>query len=116
MFWGGTIRFAERQCYCCRENRSGTGEYQNQIVRIKKEKAQLISALSKIKIIEKLFPSDANFLLVKVKDANFIYNILVNKNIITRNRTSVINNCIRITVGSGSENSKLINALKSIVI
>ena len=52
-----------------------------------------------MRITEKVYPSDANFLLVKVKDANYIYNTLIDKNIIVRNRSSVIENCLRITVG-----------------
>jgi histidinol-phosphate aminotransferase len=70
--------------------------------------------LEKIKITETIFPSDANFLLVKVRNATSIYNSLVEKNIIVRNRTSVVNNCLRITVGTRSENNKLIKELKSI--
>jgi histidinol-phosphate aminotransferase len=67
-------------------------------------------------IVEKVYPSDANFLLVKVKNATYIYNELVNRNIITRNRSSVVENCLRITIGKKSENEKLIRALKSISI
>ena len=69
-----------------------------------------------MKITEKVYPSDANFLLVKVKNANYIYNKLVDKSIIVRNRSSVIDNCLRITVGTRSENNKLVNALKTITI
>ena len=69
-----------------------------------------------MKITERVYPSDANFLLVKVKNANYIYNTLVDKNIIVRNRSSVIDNCLRITVGKRSENNKLVNALKNIAI
>jgi len=69
-----------------------------------------------MKFTEKVFPSDANFLLVKVKNADYIYKTLVNKNIITRNRSSIINNCLRITIGKKSENDKLVNALKSIAV
>jgi histidinol-phosphate aminotransferase len=67
-----------------------------------------------MEITEKVYPSDANFLLVKVKNANSIYNKLIEKNIIVRNRSSVIENCIRITVGRQPENNKLINALNNI--
>jgi len=67
-----------------------------------------------MKLIDKVYPSDANFLLVKVKDANYIYNYLVNKSIIVRNRSNIIHNCLRITVGTRAENSKLIKALNSI--
>ncbi len=83
---------------------------------IKKEKRRLIPVLEKMKITEKVYPSDANFLLVKVKNATEIYNILINKCIIVRNRSSVIENCLRITIGKRTENNKLIAALNSISI
>jgi histidinol-phosphate aminotransferase len=84
------------------------------VTKIQKEKIRVSTALKKLKIIENIYPSDANFLLVKVKDANYTYNTLVNNNIITRNRTSVVQNCIRITIGKRSENNLLIKTLKSI--
>ena len=89
-------------------------EYNTQVFKIKKERERLSSNLIKMKIMEKIFPSDANFLLVKFKNADYIYKTLVNKNIITRNRSSVIENCLRITIGKKSENDKLINALKEL--
>jgi histidinol-phosphate aminotransferase len=66
--------------------------------------------LQKMKVVETVYPSDANFLLVKVKNANYIYNTLINNNIITRNRSNVVDNCLRITVGKRSENDILIDA------
>jgi len=90
--------------------------YNNQIIKIKQERERLSANLIKMKIIEKVYPSDANFLLVKVKNADYIYKTLVDKNIITRNRSRVINNCLRITVCKKTENDKLVNALKSIEI
>jgi histidinol-phosphate aminotransferase len=89
-------------------------EYRNQVSEIKKEKEKLSARLEKIKITEKVFPSDANFLLVKVMDANNVYNLLVEKGIIVRNRSSVIDNCLRITIGKPAENNKLVKALKTI--
>lgn len=89
-------------------------EYKSQIVKIKKERERLSANLKKMKITEKVYPSDANFLLVKVKNADLVYNNLVINSIIVRNRSSVIDNCLRITVGTPSENNKLVNALKSI--
>jgi histidinol-phosphate aminotransferase len=91
-------------------------EYKSQIIKIKKERERLSANLKKMKITEKVYPSDANFLLVKVKNANYIYNTLVNKSIIIRNRSSVIENCLRITVGKRSENNKLVKALNTISI
>jgi len=91
-------------------------EYKSQIIKIKKERERLSANLKKMKITEKVYPSDANFLLVKVKNANYIYNTLVDKCIIVRNRSSVIDNCLRITVGKRSENNKLVKALNTISI
>ncbi len=66
-----------------------------------------------LNVIE-VYPSDANFLLVKVKDADKVYNELIKNNIITRNRNKIVKDCIRITVGSLVENQKLIKALQNI--
>ena len=88
--------------------------YKNQVSRIKKERERLSLILPEINIVEKVYPSDANFLLVKVKNANLTYNALINKNIIIRNRSSLVENCLRITIGKKSENDKLIKALKEL--
>jgi histidinol-phosphate aminotransferase len=86
------------------------------VFKIKKERDRLSANLLKMKIVEKVYPSDANFLLVKVKNADYIYNELVSRNIIIRNRSNMIDNCVRITIGKKSENDRLIDALKSISI
>jgi histidinol-phosphate aminotransferase len=91
-------------------------ENKNQVIKIKQERERLSANLKKMKMTEKVYPSDANFLLVKVKNANYIYNTLVDKSIIVRNRSNIINNCLRITVGKRSENDKLVNTLKAITI
>jgi histidinol-phosphate aminotransferase len=72
--------------------------------------------LETISWIEKIYPSDANFLLVKVPDANLIYNQLVDKGIIVRNRNkiSLCLGCLRITVGTEVENVTFINELKQL--
>jgi histidinol-phosphate aminotransferase len=81
---------------------------------ILKEREPLICALKTLKIVEKIFPTDSNFLLVKVNDANGIYKKLVDQGVIVRNRDSVslCGNCLRITVGTKEENNVLINSLK----
>jgi len=83
-----------------------------QIIKIRKERKRLSSELLKMSFTRRIYPSDANFLMVEVSDANYLYNELVNKGIIIRNRSSIIDNCLRITVGKKSENDKLIKALK----
>lgn len=78
------------------------------------EKEFLLEELEKLPIVKKIYPSDANFLLVKVSDADSIYNQLIDKKIITRNRHSQIENCIRITVGTFNENRLLLSELRKI--
>lgn len=95
---------------------SKTEKLRKQVKRIKNEKALLTEKLSEMSLTETIYPSDANFLLVKVKNADLVYNTLVKMNIITRNRNSVVKNCIRITVGKPAENESLVNALKNMKI
>lgn len=80
------------------------------------ERNQLINDLQEIDLVEKIYPSDANFLLVKVDDADKRYDQLVKKGIVVRNRSNQIlcENCLRFTVGISIENKKLINTLKSL--
>ncbi len=89
------------------------GENKRQINLIIHERNRLSTKLLDLKITKKVFPTDANFILVEVTDATGIYNSLVDKNIIVRNRTSVVNNCLRITVGKPLENNALVSALNS---
>ncbi len=72
--------------------------------------------LKALPLVEKIYPSDANFLLVKVPDANAIYQSLVDKGIIVRNRNkvSLALGCLRITVGTKTENEILIKELKEL--
>jgi len=89
-------------------------DYQANLKTILKEKELLKLALAQLSFVKRIYPSDANFLLIKVDEADRIYNILVKQQIITRNRNKQVANCIRITVGTPLENEKLINALKNI--
>ena len=86
----------------------------NEIAIIISERNQLIRDLQNVEIVEKVYPSDANFLLVQVDDATLRYKQLVKLGIIARNRTTQIlcDNCLRFTVGTPDENKKLINTLK----
>ena len=79
-----------------------------------KERSKLKNRLSELSCVEKIYPTDANFLLVKVPNANAIYRYLVEKGIIVRNRNTVTlcGNCLRITVGTSPENEALIEALR----
>ena len=79
---------------------------------ILEQRTWLENQLNGLAVVNKIYPSDANFLLVELTDANKIYNELVSQKVITRNRHSVVRNCIRITVGSPAENQILVDALK----
>ncbi|MCG8807756.1 histidinol-phosphate transaminase [Tenacibaculum finnmarkense] len=78
------------------------------------EKETLINELKKIDFVKKIYPSEANFILIEVTNANLIYNKLVSEKIIIRNRTTLIDNCLRITVGKSEENRKLIKTLANL--
>ena len=84
------------------------------IKEIVKQREELIQRLSELSIVEKIFPSDANFLLVKVIHARNIYNYLLEKGIVVRDRSRVelCDGCLRITVGTPKENNELITQLK----
>lgn len=74
----------------------------------------LIDAFSQLPICSKVYPTDANFFLAKVCDANQIYNYLIDKGIVVRNRHNITlcNDCLRITIGSNEENRLLLSALR----
>lgn len=81
-----------------------------------KERSVMVEELQKLAIVEKIYPTDANFVLVKVKDAVKSYDHLVSKGIIVRSRHTVVlcGNCLRITVGTKEENATLIRELKTL--
>lgn len=80
------------------------------------EKTIMIAELGQIDFIEKIYPSDANFLLVKVDDAPKRYSQLLDNGIVVRNRTNQIlcENCLRISIGTSNENRILIKTLKTL--
>jgi histidinol-phosphate aminotransferase len=89
---------------------------QNEIDLINVKRSTLLKQLLQIKYIEFIYPTDANFVLIKVDDATKRYNQLLEKGIVIRNRTTqpLCENCLRITIGTEQENEKLINALQSL--
>ena len=91
-------------------------EFESRKGQILSQKNILEKELKSLKVVKKIYPSDANFFLVETTNADLIYSELVNRKVITRNRSSMVENCIRITVGTPEENSKLVNALKSLSI
>lgn len=86
------------------------------IAEIIDEREKLIEDLREIPYVEKIYPTDANFVLVKVSDANAVYQFLLDEKIVVRNRNNVelCAGCLRITVGTGIENEKLLEALRKI--
>ncbi len=81
---------------------------------ILRERERVANELKKLSFVQKVFPSDANFLLIRVTDAPLIYSMLLKKGIIIRNRSTVRGcyGCLRITIGSEDENSLLLSTLK----
>ncbi|MBL0744091.1 histidinol-phosphate transaminase [Chryseolinea lacunae] len=80
------------------------------------DRATLVNALLELPLVEHVYPSDANFVLAKVRDAHNTYKYLMNKGIIVRDRSRVAlcDGCLRITVGTPQENKQLIDALKTL--
>lgn len=81
---------------------------------ILEERHRVIDAIAQLPICEKIYPTSANFVLIKVDDAQRIYDYLVDKGIVVRNRTRITlcRDCLRITIGTKSENNELLGALR----
>lgn len=86
------------------------------VAKIKEEREKLIENLFRLEIVTKIYPTDANFVLVKTVDAEKIYRYLLKEKIVVRNRNNVelCEGCLRITVGTPVENESLINSLKKL--
>ncbi len=78
------------------------------------ERARLMLAFQELPICQQVFPTDANFFLARMSDAQKIYDYLVERGIIVRNRSRIqlCDNCLRITIGTRSENNELVAALR----
>jgi histidinol-phosphate aminotransferase len=89
-------------------------EVDNWVKILLQERTRMMDAFKLLPICEKVYPTEANFFLAKMTDATKIYNYLVDKGIIVRNRHRVqlCMNCLRITIGTKTENSELIAALR----
>ena len=89
---------------------------ENWVKEILSQRTLMIEELEQLSIVTHIYPTDANFVLVKVDDANLRYKQLVDKGIIVRNRNSVTlcENCLRITIGTAQDNKELLNALRSL--
>ena len=89
------------------------GQVNDMIKEIVQMRVALKAVLEKIPAIEKVYPSDANFLLVKMKNARKVYEFLLTEGIVVRDRSNVIlcEDCLRITIGTEEENTQLVEAI-----
>lgn len=89
----------------------------NEISTILAEKKKLMNALFKVRIVTKVYPSDANFIMIEVDNADKRCNEFIAKGFVIRNRSTqpLCTNCLRITIGTPEENNKLIATLKEII-
>ncbi|MBJ7882670.1 histidinol-phosphate transaminase [Gelidibacter salicanalis] len=80
------------------------------------EKDALVKVLGDVDYVENIYPSDANFILIKVDDANKRYQQLIDSGIVIRNRTTqpLCENCLRLTIGTKAENKRLIERLQTL--
>jgi histidinol-phosphate aminotransferase len=95
------------------ERLDNTDAIKFEIESIIKQREELLKVLLDIKYVEKIYPTEANFILIKVDDANKRYDNLIAKGIVIRNRTTqpLCENCLRLTIGTEEENKTLIAAL-----
>ena len=93
-----------------------TGHVKRSVASVAAEKQKLVTQLSRFRSVKKVFPSDANFLLVRCTDARSLYQRLAQRGIIVRDRSSEpkLENCLRISVGTPEQNDLLLNALKEL--
>jgi histidinol-phosphate aminotransferase len=87
-----------------------------QVKKILLERDKLFEALKTVDFIEKVIPSDSNFILIKVDDADLRYQQFIDNGIVVRNRSNqpLCDNCLRITIGTKDENKKVIQLLKTL--
>ena len=92
-----------------------TDKMENMVKEILEQREVLCTMLEKLSLVNKVYPSDANFLLVKFDDARSVMDYLLNETIIVRDRSKVLlcEGCLRISVGTQEENVALIEALKA---
>ena len=98
------------------ERLSEPEKIKREITSIIEQRAKLLEVLVDVKFVEKIYPTEANFILIKVDDANKRYDELIAKGIVIRNRTTqpLCENTLRLTIGTEEENKKLIEVLKQL--
>lgn len=97
------------------ESLQAPSDFRKATEKLIREKLKLKKALQQFDCIDKVFPSDANFLLLRCTNANALYQFLLKKNIIVRSRTTALHceECLRISIGSEAQNASLIAAIES---
>jgi histidinol-phosphate aminotransferase len=98
------------------EKLSTVEEKNKQVDTILQQRSVLTKQLQSLPMVQRVYPTAANFVLVKMKDARHIYDHLIERSIIVRDRSTVVlcEDCLRITVGTPEENLKLIETLKTL--
>jgi histidinol-phosphate aminotransferase len=93
-----------------------TDHVRRSVASVTAERQRLVKELSTFRLVEKVYPSDTNFLLVRCSDARAVYRQLVQRGIIVRDRSAEpkLENCLRISVGTPEQNGLLLNALKEL--
>lgn len=94
-------------------NECKNNQWKQWVTSINSEKDRVISELKKLKVIQQVFPSEANFVLFRVENANELYQALINKGVVIRNRSKQINNTLRVTIGTKKENDTFIKLIQS---
>jgi len=95
---------------------SEESQYEDYRKLIIQERERLQMELQQIPVVQRVFPSSANFILIEVSDADRIYQTLLDQNIIVRNRSKLIPNTLRISFGTKQENDTLLTALKQLTV
>jgi len=103
---------------CALEILNKVDEMQEQLQMILSERTRLEKVLTEAPFSYKIYPSDANFILVEVGDADTIYNHLVHQGVVVRNRNNITlcRGCLRITIGTPEENEILLKTLKRMFV
>ena len=103
-------QLTQQEALAALDNAAEVGRWVDDILR---ERSSLMERFAALKVCEMVYPTDANFFLAKVTDANRIYQYLVGEGIIVRNRNKVAlcGNCLRITIGTPEENKALLHSL-----
>ena len=98
------------------ERLSNPEKIKSEIVSIIAQREELLKVLNEVNFVEKIYPTEANFILIKVDNANKRYDELIAKGIVIRNRTTqpLCENTLRLTIGTKEENKKLIEALSGL--